>query len=163
MNEKEETPKMYHLRAQTLKTEKRYVALDKVYLRMMRSINQRKPLTGRVIRFIINAYGQISTFGSSLPYFNIHEESKETVWENQLQSPKEDICRKPINRSTLSGDVSVFIICAPNRKVESNNLDLQIPRYRDYLISVIEPYQWSILIVSSLYPAHTVLILQPWS
>lgn len=44
MNEKEETSKIYHLRAQTLKKDsgKRSTALDEVYLRMVRSINQKK-------------------------------------------------------------------------------------------------------------------------
>lgn len=76
---------------------------------------------------------------------------------NQLQGPVEDICRKSINRSTVSADVYVILISIPNRKAGSNHLDLQIPRYRGYLISVVEPYQWSILVVSSLYP-HCILI-----
>lgn len=47
---------IYHLGAQTLKSGKTSIALEEVYLRMVRSINQRKPLTGRVTRSIINIW-----------------------------------------------------------------------------------------------------------
>lgn len=78
-----------------------------------------------------------------------------------------------------------FLISVSDRQAGSNRLDLQISRYRDYLISVVEPingissiypyillvillvtplvtplYPPCILLVSSFYPPYTLLILQ---
>ena len=47
---------IYRLRAQPLESGKRSIALEEAHLRMVRSVNQRKPLTGRVLRSIIKIW-----------------------------------------------------------------------------------------------------------